>query len=374
LKKITALIFIFLLILHSVSFADNTNTEINSEEMKLERGEVTDVVTDVKDSEINTGEYLDIQSQVVKVKVLTGKYKGEKFIIDNGLSGNMFYDIKVKKGDKVILGINEFKGHAPEVVITDFTRDTYIMYILIAFILLLLIVGRLKGIKSLITLLVTGAAIFKVLLPLILRGYSPIWVTVLTTTIVTIITFLIIGGFNIKSASAIIGTVSGVVIAGALAYIVGNAAKLTGLNSEEGMMLMHIPQKINFDFQGLLFAGIIIGTLGAVMDVSMSISSSMYEMRTLHPEVSPKELMKSGLNVGKDVMGTMSNTLILAYTGSSLPLLLLFMAYETSLVKVLNMNLIATEIVRAFVGSIGLIIAIPITTLATGLILKLSKK
>ncbi len=365
--------FILLIIPSSLSLADDSNTEIDSSKMKLERGKVIEIITDVKDKEDNTSSYSEVQTQVIKVKVLTGKYKDEKFIIENGLDGNVFYDIKVKKGDKVILGITEIKGDAPQVVITDFTRDTYLLYVLIAFVVLLLVVGRLKGLKSLITLTITGVSIFKILLPLILKGYSPVWVTVLTTTIVTIITFIIIGGFNIKSISAIIGTVSGVIMAGFLAYIVSTAANLTGLNSEEGMMLMHIPQQIDFDFQGLLFAGIIIGTLGAVMDVSMSISSSMYEMRNLHPEVTPKELMKSGLNVGKDIMGTMSNTLILAYTGSSLPLLLVFMAYKTSLIKVLNMNLMATEIVRAFVGSIGLIIAIPITTLATGLILKFKK-
>src|SRR5690606_9181679 len=112
--------------------------------------------------------------------------------------------------------------------------------------------------------------------------------------------------------------------------IVGNAIHLTGLSAQESQMLMYIPQSIEFDFRGLLFAGIIIGALGAVMDVAMSISSAMEEIKGKNPNLDSKELVKSGLAVGKDVMGTMSNTLILAYTGSAVPLLLLFMAYESS--------------------------------------------
>ena len=106
------------------------------------------------------------------------------------------------------------------------------------------------------------------------------------------------------------------------------------------------------------------------MDIGMSIASAMYEMKKLNPEIPPSKLIASGLNIGKDVMGTMSNTLILAYTGSSVPLLLLFMAYETPLIKIINLDMITTEIVRALVGSIGLIVAIPITAMATGLVLK----
>ncbi|MTI49257.1 MAG: YibE/F family protein [Firmicutes bacterium] len=309
-------------------------------------------------------------SQLVKVKVTTGKYKNEIFLVENNLSGNRAFDIVVEKGSNVILSIQETPEGVPNVYIADFVRDTYLYIILALFAILLIVIGKMKGLKSLITLSVTAFVVLKVMLPLFLKGYNPIWVTVLSAFFITVITFVIIGGLNIKSISAIIGTLGGVLIAGTLAYVIGKTARLTGLSSEEAHMLMFIPQNIDFNFQGLLFAGIIIGALGAVMDVAMSVASSMFEIREINPDISPTELMKSGMNVGKDIMGTMSNTLILAYTGSSIPLILVFMAYEASLVKILNLDLMATEIIRSIVGSIGLIITIPITSLATGLILK----
>lgn len=236
----------------------------------------------------------------------------------------------------------------------------------------MVLIGRIKGLKAVVSLTITGIVVMNFMLPLILKGHNPIWIAILSAIIITSVTFIIIAGVNIKSFSAIVGTVGGVVSAGVLAFIVGSLAKLTGLSSEEASMLMYIPQQINFDYRGLLFSGIIIGTLGAVMDIGMSIASAMYEMKTINPEIPPSKLIASGLNIGRDVMGTMSNTLILAYTGSSVPLLLLFMAYKTPLIEILNLDMIATEIVRALVGSIGLIVAIPITALSTGLILKYS--
>lgn len=311
--------------------------------------------------------------QVVKVKILSGKYKGKEVIIQNELSGNPAFEIKVNKGDRVILYIDEEIENGPTFYISNFVRDRYVLITIIIFVILLLIIGKISGLKSLITLSLTAFIVIKFMLPMILKGHNPIIVSVLSAIVITVITFLIVSGFNSKSVSAIIGTLIGVLVAGFLAYFIGSLAKLTGLSSEEANMLMYIPQNVNFDFKGLLFAGIIVGALGAVMDVAMSISSAMYEMKGIHPEISQKELMKSGLNIGRDIMGTMTNTLILAYTGSSISLLLLFMAYETSLINIINMDLIATEIIRAMAGSIGLIVAIPATVLVSVLLLNNKK-
>ncbi|EOD00228.1 YibE/F family protein [Caldisalinibacter kiritimatiensis] len=369
LKRILATIITIILVMTLPVFADDfEQTSVHEPTMGTAKGKVIEVI-----SETNADESEDsftFSTQIVKVKVLTGKYKGEEFIIENNLSNNVAYDIKVQAGDEVVLAVEETEGEAPQMFISDFVRDKYMMYLLIAFILLLLVVGRIKGLKSMATLAITVLIVAKVMLPLILKGYNPIWVSIVSSIAITILTIFIIGGINIKSISAIIGTAGGVIFAAVLSYIVGSLAKLTGLSSHEASMLMYIPQGISFDFRGLLFAGIIIGTLGAVMDVGMSIASAMYEMRGIHPNISPKELIKSGLNVGRDVMGTMSNTLILAYTGSAIPLLLLFMAYDTPMQEILNLDLIATEIVRSLAGSIGIIIAIPTTALVTGLILK----
>ncbi|WZL73461.1 YibE/F family protein [Clostridiaceae bacterium 35-E11] len=314
------------------------------------------------------------QSQYVKIKITSGKYKNEVFEILHHLSGNYVFDIPVEKGDKVVVVIEEQEGGNIEVFVTDYMRQNYVIYLYIFFLLLIIAIGKTKGIKAVITLTLTMIAIVKVLLPAILKGINPIPITIAISIVVTVVTVLIIGGFNHKSIAAIVGTVGGVIVAGVLAYYVGSQVKLTGLSSEEATMLMYIPQEVNFDFKSLLFSGIIMGALGAVMDVGMSIASAMEEIYRVDPMMSRKELFNAGMNVGKDVMGTMTNTLILAYTGSSIPLLILFMAYETSMIKILNLDMIATEVIRSLAGSIGLVMAIPITAVVASTLMKKGEK
>jgi uncharacterized membrane protein len=207
------------------------------------------------------------------------------------------------------------------------------------------------------------------MLPLIIKGASPILVSVIASVIITIFTLFVVSGINEKTMSAILGTLIGVLLSATIAYVVGTMASLTGLNSEESAMLLYLPGEVDLNLQGILFAGIVIGTLGAVMDVSMSISSSMYEIKSIKPDITIKELMGSGMNVGRDIMGTMTNTLILAYTGASLPILIIFTAYNSTMTDVLNLDVIATEIIRAITGSIGIVLTIPITAVIAGIFL-----
>ncbi|WFD10829.1 YibE/F family protein [Tepidibacter hydrothermalis] len=312
--------------------------------------------------------------QYVKLKIMSGKYKNKVMDTINNLSGNPAYDIKVKENDKVVVVIEEESDGYINAYISEYLRQDYILYLSIMFILFILVVGKQKGIKSVITLTITLFAVLKILLPLILKGFNPILTTICVSIGITGITLFIISGINTKSISAIIGTTGGVLTSGLLAYYVGSKIKLTGLNSEEAIMLSTIGDSINLDFKSLLFAGIIMGALGAVMDVGMSIASSIEEIHKANPSLSKKELFASGMNVGRDIMGTMTNTLILAYTGSSIPLLLLFMYHEPSIVKILNLDIIATEVVRSLSGSIGLIIAIPLTALVSSMLIKNKKE
>ncbi|GMG95182.1 YibE/F family protein [Tepidimicrobium xylanilyticum] len=336
-------------------------------EIHMERA----IVLEVEEGEnIEEIEGLLGQVQYVKLQILSGKFKGQIFEVENNLSNNMAYDIVVKEGDRVIVGIEEYEEDFVEVYITDYARQSYVFYLLALFILLILAIGRGKGLKAILTLGITIFIIVKILLPLMLKGINPIPISVLAAIVITIITILFIAGINTKSISAIIGTCSGVIIAGIIAYFVGSQVRLTGLSSEEATMLMFIPQRVDFDFRGLLFSGIILGALGAIMDVGMSIASSIEEIHNANKSFTRKELFNSGMNVGRDIMGTMTNTLILAYTGSSIPLLLLFMAYETSMIKVINLDIIATEIVRSLSGSIGLVLTIPLTALVSTFLIK----
>jgi uncharacterized membrane protein len=302
-------------------------------------------------------------AQNVTIRVDSGKFKGDVKEIENVLSDHAYYDIIVEEGQKVSLMIEEYPDGGYNVYISDYYRIDSIVYLLGAFILLVVAIGRVKGIKSLISLGVTVSAVLFVMLPLILRGVNPILVSVITAVLVTVVTIFLVAGINHKSISAIAGTSIGVIAAGVISYVVGNQANLSGLSAEEATMLMYIPQGIQFNYRHLLFAGIIMGALGAAMDVGISIASAIDEIHKANPRLSSRRLFRSGMNVGKDVMGTMVNTLILAYTGTSIPMLLLFMAYETELSKVFNLDVIATEIVRSLSGSIGLILTIPITAI-----------
>lgn len=335
---------------------------------KMLRAKVLDVVEDKGSLDNGFFEGEDIVYQLVTVQVISREFKGEILELPHAVMNQPKYDVIVNPGDEVIL-YTELEGESIKFAyISDYARDSIIKYLLFGFIALMVIIGRLKGVASVVSLSITGVAIIFVLLPGILKGYNPILLTVVVCAGVTAITLTLIGGISVKTISAFIGTTGGVIIAGLLALLVGNAAQLTGFSDDEMYMLQFIPQAVDLDYRGLLFAGMIIGALGAVMDVGMSIASAIDEIKKANRSLGFRELFNAGMNVGRDIMGTMSNTLILAYTGGALPLLLLFLAYDMSYLKIINLDLIATEVVRALTGSIGLIISIPITALVAGLL------
>lgn len=306
----------------------------------------------------------------VTVEITHGQYKGEILVIENAQSGNPAYDLYAQVGDQVVLLLEVTASGIQSAYIEDYYRLNIIYILGAVFIGLILWIGRGQGLRAILTLGITIALVFKVLVPLALRGFPPVFVAMGIATAAIIITFLVISGVNSKSLCAILGTTGGVLLAGILAAFSANLGHLTGMSAQEAQMLMYAPQQLAYDFKGLLLAGIIIGALGAIMDIGMSIASSMYEIKHSAQHLSRAELLKAGLRVGRDVMGTMTNTLILAYAGTSLPLLMLFMAYEIPLIRVMNMDIIASEIVRALCGSIGLICAIPLTALIASLIYK----
>ncbi|MFZ7102664.1 MAG: YibE/F family protein [Peptococcaceae bacterium] len=368
-KKLCLILLLLICFIPTVVRADDSQLPAD-EPLPTEyaKGEVIEILEQEFDKEYGAGMTVDYQK--LQVKILNGQFKNEIVTIENSTTGNPAYDIWFQKGDKVLLMVEILAGDLFNSYIVDFQRDTYLFVLAAIFIILLIIIGRKQGLKAVITLGLTMLIIGKIMLPLLFKGYSPVWLALLTGIFVNALTFLIISGFSKKTLSAILGTTGGLLAAALIAMLIGYLTNLKGLSGEEAQMLLYIPQEINFDYRGLLFAGIIIGSLGAVMDVSMSIASAMEEINKIGTDLSFKELFGSGMNVGKDIMGTMSNTLILAYTGTSLPLLLLFMAYEQPFVKLINMDFLATEFIRALSGSFGLVLAIPLTALASGFLFK----
>lgn len=344
--------------LHAEEYAGEETSPVQQE--PYVRGKILEVTSD----EYEKNEYSEMRFQKLKILITSGEFEGEIVDGENNLDGYTAEYLAVQKGDKVLLQLEkDDNGQITAVYIAEMVRDTYLVYLIIIFILALLLVGGLKGFKALLGLIFTILLIWKGLLPLLLKGYNPILLSVVTAIIVTVVTLFIINGFHKKTYAAIVGTMGGVICAGIIALIIGGLANLHGLGTQEAQMLVYLPQEIKFDFRGLLFAGIILGALGAVMDVSMSIASAVAEVEIANPDVGVPELFRAGINVGKDIMGTMSNTLILAYTGATIHLLLLFMAYDIPFIKIINLDMIASEVLRALAGTIGLIFTIPITAI-----------
>ncbi|MFQ8626203.1 MAG: YibE/F family protein [Candidatus Gastranaerophilaceae bacterium] len=242
------------------------------------------------------------------------------------LTGNPAYDIPLSKGDKVILHMEPVSDTVTgpqdvDIFIADIQRNTQIYIFTGIFCILLLIIGRKKGLTSIISILSTIALIFFMLMPMVLNGFCPIASAVLTGILSTVITIYLVGGFNSKSSAAIIGTSISLIFAGALSMLAIYFAHLTGFAGEENMFLY--TARPDLSFTGILSASMIIAALGALMDTAVSIASTVNEIYETDKSLTVRQLFKSGMNVGRDIIGTMSNTLILVYLGSSLPLVLL---------------------------------------------------
>jgi uncharacterized membrane protein len=322
-------------------------------------------VLQVRETEELQHQYFTAIEQEVVVELTSGPYRGEILTIYNTFfAGDPVYDFILETGQEVIVVTIGEEGSFEQAYVQDLARDRGIFNLVGVFIVALLLVGRMKGFKTIITLAVTIILIFWVLLPLLLAGYSPILLAVGIAAVAIAFTLFVIGGLNRKSVVAILGTITGVVVAGLMAFWAGSLARLTGFGSHEAQMLYFMDQTI--DFRGLLFAGIIIGSLGAITDIGMSVASAAAEIKQACPDIRPGDLVRGAFNVGRDVMGTMANALILAYVGAAIPMLLLVMGYEIDWLKVINMDVIATEFVRGIAGSIGLIAAVPVTAILSG--------
>ena len=303
--------------------------------------------------------------QTIQVRLLTGEFKGETVELDNMLTGNPYYDIKLKKNTKVILHAED-NGEGVEFSIEDIKRSENLCWLSLLFCGLLIYVGRKKGFYSLISIGLTVLLITHALSPLILIGINPVLATILICIASTAATMYLVGGFNAKSTSAVIGAMLSLLFAGLLSYITMFTAHLTGFTEENSMFLYTAHPEL--DFIGITISTMILATLGAVMDVAMSIASTINEIYITDNTKTVKDLFISGMNVGRDIIGTMANTLILVYLGGSLPLLLL--AGNIDLQKFINLNQVVTETASALIGSIAIVICVPFTAVAASQMIK----
>ncbi|KNF07055.1 putative multitransmembrane protein [Gottschalkia purinilytica] len=314
------------------------------------------VIIDINQFNKDEGKIYEIQA-----KISNGPYKDKLVNFEYTPIQGTQTDIELEKGMSIILNVDSSNGKISQISLYDVERRTVLKVLAITFLVLLIIFGGIKGICGAISLIATLLLIVFLLIPLVLKGINPIIATIITSSIAILISFLLISGFSRKSLCAIISTIGGTIIAGLCAFYFGNLMSLTGLSDDHVQTLVAYTD-IAIDYRGLLFSGIIIGTIGAVMDVSMSITSFIFEMKQKYPDTSQGSLFESGLNVGRDIMSTMANTLILAYAGASLPLFLFFAVMDTSFVDIINIEFISEEILRSLCGSMGLILTIPLSS------------
>lgn len=322
----------------------------------LEKGMVADIVQEKHDIELEKLFLTEQIVQTLKIKILTGKLQDREFNIENYLTSNPAFDINLKKGDRVLLEMDNPED-TKNINITAKDNSPMLLIVLGVFALSIMLVAGYQGMKSLISTIIAIFLIFFVLVPLLLKGFEAIPTTIAIISLSTIFTMFILGGINIKSLSAATGTIISLIFAGILSSIVIYTTSLNGISSQESLILWDKYHDLNF--KGILSSAVIVGSLGAVMNIAMSITNCINEVKKSREDYGFKELFHSGLNIGKETIGPMTNTLIFAYLASSMPLVLL--SLDTPFIKFINFQSVIIEILAALIGSIAIVYCAPIT-------------
>jgi len=334
-----------------------------------------EVIEILDTSKVNSEDGLEIIQQNILLKGLGGIWKDKEVIFygidDYSVISNNVYMV----GDKVLVVASPGLEGEENYYITDYVRYPYMWWLVVLFLVAVIWVGRWKGLRSVLALLITFWIIIKFIVPRILAGANPIWVTVWGCLFILLVIIYLTEGFNLKSHLAVGSIFLSLVITGLLAGIFTDLIKLSGAYQEEIMFLVGFGYG-SINFKGLLLAGILIGALGVLDDVVISQISAVKEIKIANDKLSAKEVYKKAMRIGVSHMGSMVNTLFMVYAGASLPLLLLFSLNSPpflSFSDVINNQLIATEIVRSMVGAMGIILSIPISTFLASTLLKLKK-
>lgn len=317
-------------------------------------------ITDVKtDNFSGENEFVTV---TFKAQAINTSLRGKTLdVVQEMDKSYVFCPKQVEQGDEIL--VEGYKdGGETQYYFGDYVRITPLLWLLVIFCVLIIVFSKMQGLKTVISLGFTCLSVFVVLIPSILNGHNIYFWSIAVCVFITVMTLSIISGFNVKSLCAGIGCVCGVLCSGLIVLISDKFLNMTGLLEEESVYLIQLYPDNPINLKAIIFAMIIVGAVGAVMDVSMSISSSLYELRIKSPDIAPKELMRSGFTIGRDMMGTMANTLVLAYIGSSLTSVLLLVAYNANIEQVINKEMIVAEILQALAGSLGMLLTLPLTS------------
>ncbi len=303
--------------------------------------------------------------QKLELQITSENDKGKTIMIENGNLPSATIK-RFNIGDRVLINKDQTPDGSEIYFITDYIRRSSLLWLFVIFLGLTLLVGRTRGLMSVVGMCVSFLVIFYFILPRILAGNDPSFITILASVFLIPVTFYLSHGFNKKTTAAVLGTIASLVVTGVLAHYFVNDANLTGFASEEAGFLQTFTQGA-VNVQGLILAGIIIGLLGVLDDITISQAAVVSELKKASDKLSTWDLYKRAMEVGKDHIASSVNTLVLVYAGVALPLLLLFVNNPHPFTEVINYEIVAEEVVRTLVASIGLILAVPITTIISAL-------
>jgi len=339
-------------------------------DVQFERAKVLDITTERLTEDRNIeGVYTGFQE--LEIELLSGTFEGEVLSVNNSIG--RAYNTVAEAGMTIIVSIVEHEEAIQSIVVYEYERRNAIYLLVAILFLVLLAVGRKKGLMSIFSLLFTGVLILFFLVPALIRGAHPMLIGVITAVLSITGNFYLLNGWSKKTFAAIIGTSLGVVFAGIMAFLAGRVGNISGIHTPNAEQLMFIADDTGLRIQGMLFVTILISALGAVMDVGMSISSATFELYHQNTKIPKKNLFTSAMNVGQDIIGTMTNTLILVFVGGMLGVIIISVAYGMPYNHFINTDMIAIEVTQALSGSIGLVLTVPITAFVSVTMAKFKK-
>lgn len=301
--------------------------------------------------------------QKVELEILDGPEKHKRLTITHGEQTTLREDQKVQEGQTVVLLKTTNDNASLYQIIDSYRLDKSIPFVIL-FLAVVLIISRLKGLGALIGLIISLVIIISFIVPTILSGEDPLITSIVGSFLIMVTTMYIAHGFSKKTHIALFSTTLALILTGALAYLSVNMLHLTGLGNDDAVILLYGPTG-SINFQGLLLGGIIIGSLGALNDITIGLSAALKELALTNPKISFKSLFNSGIRIGSEHIAALVNTLALAYAGAALPVFLFIVLNPSNqpLWLILNSELLQEEIVRTLAGSIGLVLSVPLTAL-----------
>lgn len=327
-------------------------------------------VLETDNSSVQTIGLVTQGTQALKVKVLTGQWKGQTFSAMNQLRAQMDLDKIFEPGDTALVAV--YDGATPEtgtLNAQDYYRIDWIVLLFGLFALLLVIFAGITGFKSFMTFILSCLVVWKLMVPLCLRGMNPLLISTITVTLLTAVIIYLVAGFNRKGTTAFTGAILGVLASCFLAWICTKLFHINGATQPYSQALLYSGYH-DLNLANIYIGAIFIGSSGAVMDLGMDVAAGMSEVAAQNEKISHRELVMSGIRIGRSVVGTMTTTLLLAYSGGYLTLMMTFMAQGTAPYDFVNNPHVASEIVKTIVGSFGLVLVAPFTALMGGFLLK----